>query len=666
MTIPASYSVESSPSVISAGGNALDLNGLCLTDTQRVPIGQILSFPSAAAVASYFGAASKEAIIAGGGQTLAGNPAGTGYFGGYKNATAVPGALLFATYPEVAVAAYLRGGNISALTLAALQALSGSLTVVMDGYAHVISTISLATDNSFSAAAASIQAAFTDPTESSFTGSLGASFTASAGSPTTKLVVTAVTGLISVGDTAIGTGIPTGTTIISQDTGGTPGGAGTYNLSAANTASAASCTSTSTVLDVTVDTDITIAVGQTLSGISITGSPLITAQIAGTPGSTGTYRISGAQQHVVSEAMTGVATAPTVTYDSVSGSFVITSGITGAASTAAFATGTLAASLLLTSATGAVLSQGAAAAVPATFMAGIIAQTTNWASFFTSFDPDGGSGNTQKLAFAAWNNSVAPRYVYLGWDTDLTPGQSVPAASSLGYEVTTTLGYSGTVPLYEPTDFNHAAFLSGAIAAINFNKAGGRVSFAYLTQPGLAASVTDITTAVNLGGNPQALGSFGNGYNFVGAFATANQGFVNYQRGTISGPYKWLDSYVNQIWLTNQFQLAAYEYMTQVGAFPYTPAGYANFEIAMQDVIQAGLSFGAYSAGVTLSSTEITEINTAAGANISSTLQTQGWYLQVKDPGATVRASRGSPVITFFYVDSGSVQALNIGSVAAQ
>ena len=663
MTIPASYSVESTPSVISAGGNALDLNGLCLTDTQRVPIGQILSFPSTAAVASYFGAASKEAIIAGGGQTLGGNPAGKGYFGGYQNATAVPGALLFATYPEVAVAAYLRGGNISALTLAALQALSGSLTVVMDGYSHVIATISLAADNSFSAAAAAIQSAFTDPTESTFTGSLGAAFTATGAG--TNLTTSAVTGIISIGDTVTGVGVPASTTIVSQ-TSGTAGGAGVYVTSQATTAAAAACTSTSTVLDVTVDTDIAIAVGQTLSGASITGSPLITAQITGTPGSTGTYRISGAQQHVVSEAMTGIATAPTVTFDSVSGSFVVSSGVTGAPSTSAFATGTLAASLLLTSATGAVLSQGAAAATPATFMAGIIAQTTNWASLFTAFDPDGGTGNTQKLAFAAWTNSVAPRYVYLGWDTDLTPGQSVPASSSFGYEITTTLGYSGTVPLYEPTDFNHAAFLSGAIAAINFNKAGGRVSFAYLTQTGLAASVTDITTAVNLGGNPQALGSFGNGYNFVGAFATANQGFVNYQRGTISGPYKWLDSYVNQIWLTNQFQLAAYEYMTQVGAFPYTPAGYANFEIAMQDAIQAGLSFGAYSAGVKLSSTEITEINTAAGANIASTLQTQGWYLQVKDPGATVRASRGSPLITFWYVDGGSVQALNIGSVAAQ
>jgi Protein of unknown function (DUF3383) len=660
MTIPASYSVESSPSVISAGGNALNLNGLLLTKSTRVPIGQVLSFPTGAAVSSYFGAASAEAVVANGGQTLGGNPAGTGYFGGYQNATAVPGALLVAQYPATAVAAWLRGGSLAAMTLAQLQALSGSLTVVMDGYSHVISSISFAGDNSFSAAAAAIQAAFTDPTESSFTASLGASFTATGTG--TSFVVTSVTGILSVGDTVTGTGVPTGTTIVSGPSGG---GAGTYTTSVATTAAAAACTSTSNVLNVTVDTDVAIAVGQTVTGASVAAGSIITALGTGT-GGVGTYTLSGAQQHIASEAMTGTATAPLVTFDSVSSAFVVTSGITGAPSTAAFATGSLAASLLLTSATGAVLSQGAAATTPAAFMAGIIAQTTNWASFFTAFDPDGGNGNAQKLAFSAWTNSVAPRYAYLAWDTDITPTESVPASSSLGYQVTTALNYSGTVPIYEPNDLNHAAFLAGSIAAIDFTKAGGRISFAYKTQTGLAAAVTSITAAVNLGGNPQANGSFGNGYNFVGAFATANQGFVNYQRGSISGPFKWLDSYVNQIWLTNQFQLAAYEYMTQVGSFPYTPAGYANFEIAMQDVIQAGLSFGAYSAGVTLSSSEISEVNAAAGANIATTLQTQGWYLQVKDPGATARASRGSPIITFWYVDGGSVQALNIGSVAVQ
>jgi hypothetical protein len=660
-TIPYSYSVVSKPSVVSAGGTALNLNGVCLTKNTRVPIGQVLSFPTGAAVSSFFGPASAEAVIANGGQTLGGNPAGTGYFGGYEGATAIPGALLFVQYPVTAVAAWLRGGNISGLTLAQLQALSGSLTVVMDGYSHVISSISLSSYNSFSAAAAAIQAAFTDPTEASFTGSLGASFTATGTG--TSLVASSVTGIISVGDTVTGTGVPSGTTIVSGPAGG---GAGTYVTSQATTASAAACTCASTVLDVTVDTDHAIAVGQTLAGATIVGSPVILAQLTGTAGQTGTYRISGAQQNVASEAMTGLATAPVVTFDSVSGAFVITSGITGVPSTAAFATGSLAVPLLLTSATGATLSQGAAAATPATFMAGIIAQTTNWASFFTAFDPDGGSGNTQKLAFAAWTNSVAPRYAYICWDTDITATESVPATGSLGYLINTEFNYSGTCLIYEPIDLNHAAFISGAIAAINFNAPNGRITFAYRTQTGLAAAVTDPTVAFNLGGEPLVEGSFGNGYNFVGAFADANDNSVDFQRGTISGPYDWLNSYVFQIWLNNQFVVQGRAYMKAVNSFSYTPAGYSNFALAMQTTIQAGLTFGMYAPGVDLSSSQTLQINNLAGKNISGTLETQGWYFQCLDPGATARASRGSPIINFFYCDEGDVQALNIGSVAAQ
>jgi hypothetical protein len=659
-TIPYSYSVVSTPGVVSAGGSALNLNGLCLTKNTRVPIGQVLSFPTGAAVSSFFGPASAEAVIANGGQTAAGNSAGTGYFGGYEGATAIPGALLFAQYPETAVAAYLRGGNISALTLAQLQALSGSLTVVMDGYSHVISSINFASDNSFSAVATAIQAAFTDPTEASFTGSVGASFTATGTG--TSFVVTSVTGIISPGDTVTGTGVPAGTTIVSGPAGG---GAGTYVTSQATTASSASCTCASTVLDVTVDTDHTIAVGQTVAG-GVTGSPVITAQLTGTSGQTGTYRISGAQQNVASQAMTGVATAPTVTFDSVSGAFVITSGVTGAPSTSAYATGTLAAPLLLTAATGAVLSQGAAAATPATFMTSIIALTTNWASYFTAFDPDGGSGNAQKLAFAAWTNTVAPRYVYVCWDTDITPTQSLPATSSLGYLINTEFNYSGTCLIYEPVDLNHAAFISGAIAAINFNAPGGRITFAYRTQTGLQAAVTDQTVAFNLGGQPLVEGSFGNGYNFVGGFAEADDSSVDFQRGTISGPYDWLNSYVNQIWLNNQFVVQGRAYMKSVNSFSYTPAGYSNFAVAMQTTIQAGLTFGAYAPGVDLSSSETLQVNNLAGKNIASTLETQGWYFQCLDPGAAARASRGSPIIKFFYCDEGDVQALNIGSVAAQ
>lgn len=69
-----------------------------------------------------------------------------------------------------------------------------------------------------------------------------ASFTGSAGSNASQLVVTSVTGIIKIGDMVSGTGITAGTTIVSQVS-GTTGGAGTYSLSATNTASSSSLTS---------------------------------------------------------------------------------------------------------------------------------------------------------------------------------------------------------------------------------------------------------------------------------------------------------------------------------------------------------------------------------------------------------------------------------------
>ena len=84
-SIPASQFVEIIPGVLSAGGNGLHNNGLVLTENPRIPAGSVLSFASAPNVASYFGASSTEAKIAGGGAGI-----GSGYFGGFNNAQAVP------------------------------------------------------------------------------------------------------------------------------------------------------------------------------------------------------------------------------------------------------------------------------------------------------------------------------------------------------------------------------------------------------------------------------------------------------------------------------------------------------------------------------------------------------------------------------------------------
>lgn len=584
-TIPASLFVSVNPSVIAAGGNAIDVIGLLLTTSYRVPIGAVQSFADAGEVANRFGAGSVEAALA------------ATYFSGFDNSNVKPGSVLFAQYPSVAVGAYLQSGDVSALTLAELQALSGSLSVTFDGYVRPAPTVDLAAATSFSSAAALIEAALNAvaPNEAEVTGSIAG----------TTLTVTAVTsGTLAAGQTVAGTGgeITAGTIILSQLT-GSAGGTGTYE----------------------------VGVSQTVGPITIIAS----------------------------------ATPLDVSYDSVAGAFLLRSGITGAESTGTYATGTLAASIKLTAATGAVLSQGADAAVPATFMDAVLQQTTNWVTFMTTFDPDA-SGSTVKQAFAAWNSGKNNRYAYICFDTDPAPAAADPAATSLG-QILDANGNSGTCLVWTPdatAGAQLAAFVCGAAASIDFTQTQGRITFAYKSQSAITATVTDGDVATNLGGTPQNANR-GNGYNYYGAVGAANADFVWFQRGFVTGDFAWLDSYINQIWLNNACQLALLTLLTNMRSIPYNVAGNALIEAALADPIQAALIFGAFAPG-TISAAQIAAVNASAGRDVSVPLQTQGYYLQVLQASSAVRAARGSPPCTLWYLDRGSVQAINLSSVAVQ
>jgi hypothetical protein len=467
-----------------------------LTNNPRVPIGTVPRFPTALAVSNFFGPASAEATLA------------AIYYNGFKNSTKKPGTLGFFQYPQAPVAAYLRGGSLAGMTLTQLQALTGILTMTVDGVVKTSTAITLTGATSFSNAATIISAAFT--------------------------------------------------------------------------------------------------------------------------------------------------TGPVVAFDSQSGAFTFTSNTTGASSTMTFATGTLAAGLNLTQATGAVLSQGAVAATPATAMAAVVKATTNWCSFMTTFDPDGGAGNTIKMAFAAWTVAQGNRYLYAAWDTDASPTVTVPATTSLGYLVDQG-AMSGVAPIWGPA--NKAAFLMGFVASLDFSAKNGRATAAFRSQDGLTADVTDGTIYANL---------IANGYNCYGDFATANQDFLFLSNGQIAGQYEWIDSYVNQIWLNNQFQLDFVTGLTTVNSIPYNAEGDALIESFLADTRTEFTNFGGQRAGVTLSSTQAAEVNAAAGLAIDGVLSTVGSYLQVLDATPQVRQARGTPPINYWYMDGQSVQVLQMASILLQ
>jgi hypothetical protein len=561
------------PGVLGAGGNTLSLNAVFLTQDTSIPLGTVKAFATLADVQDWFGPNSTEAALA------------AVYFSGWTGATSLPGVLYFAQYNDADVPAYLRGGSLSGMTLAQLQALSGNLIVAVDGETVTSAAINLAGATSFSNAAALIEAGL-------------------------------------------------------QTAGGIFNGTGTIDDGAG---------SAGTVLNISAVAAGTLHVGDVISGGSITAGTTVLAQVSGTPGGVGVYTVDISQDYNPGGAVQ-VTSDVDVSYDALRSAFVITSGVDGDASTMGFATGTLSASLKLTSATGAVLSQGADTTTPAATMADIVAITQNWATFMTTWEPD----LAGKLDFAAWVQTANQRYAYIAWDSDEAP-LSGDAPDSFGAQVKAAED-DGVFVIWD-TDGQKAAFVCGITASIDFAATNGRTTFAYKTLAGLTPDITSASVAGNL---------LANGYNFYGAYATANQQFNTLQNGAIAGAWNWFDPYINQIWLNAALQLAFMDFLTTINSVPYNADGYAMLRNVAQGPINAALNFGAIRVGVPLTPTQRAQVNSAAGLDIATTLQNVGWYLLIQPADGPTRAARESPPMTLWYMDGGAIQKIELASIDVQ
>jgi hypothetical protein len=344
-----------------------------------------------------------------------------------------------------------------------------------------------------------------------------------------------------------------------------------------------------------------------------------------------------------------------VTYDSVHSAFIFTTSATGVTQTMSFAAvGTLATNLLLTSTTGAVVSNGADIAVPATFMDSVINQNQNWATFMTV----GEALTADKEAFANWSNSVAPRYLYVCQDSDvgaLTANNTTTFGNYLQ-----TLQIVGTCPVYSNVgDSTLAAFVCGYAASLNFTRLNGRSTLCFKMQSGLVPSVSTAT-------NYSAVLS--NGYNAYASFGSNNPANNEnwFTPGSVSGEWLWADTYLNQIWLNANLQLAMVNLLISVGAIPYNSAGNGLINAAALDPINAAVNFGAIRAGINVSASQAAQIQYALGFNAAPTIAAQGFYLQILPATAITRAARQSPPITLYYQDGEAVQQITLASIAIQ
>ena len=399
----------------------------------------------------------------------------------------------------------------------------------------------------------------------------------------------------------------------------------------------------------------------------------LTISVNGTPLTSSTINLAGVtSQTLMAAAIQAAFTTPpfSVAWDAVQSAFIFTTTATGATETIAFASGTIAAGLYLTAATGATLSQGAAADTPSSAMNNVVAVSQNWATMSYITEPS----LANKDAFAVWFSAQNGQYVGVMWDSDVlacTQNATEPfgvVAKTNKYNGVMAIGGDPAAGTLSTLCQNVAAFVQGMVASINYSQTNGSITFAGKSANSAAvlATCANLQTYTNL---------LANGYSCYGAFASRNTGFVFFSNGNMPGTIPWANLFVDQVWLNSQFELALLNLYTSSGKIPYDPYGYGLIRSALvgqstdsanandNGPINNALNNGVIQTGVTLSSSQAAAVNAAAGATVAGLIQTNGYYLQILDPGATARNAGATPIINFWYTSGGAVLNFSLASI---
>lgn len=339
--------------------------------------------------------------------------------------------------------------------------------------------------------------------------------------------------------------------------------------------------------------------------------------------------------------------AGTVTWDAANAQFVVTSATTGVASDVAFATGTTAAALGLDSG---VRTAGVDADTPATAMERMKAQSQNWAPFMTIYN----TTSDAKEEYAAWCNSQNNLYAYVAWDND--SGYFTPSNPSTFGSIVDTKNYEGTIVIYGSNKVG--AFVCGFIGSIDWQATNGRATAAFKSQTGLEVSVDSLANANAVLSNNASY------YGLYQAPGPNNIYSILYDGRMNGSKFRWLDTYVNQIYLNSQLRLAIFEGLLSVKSAPYNSQGETLIRAWCADPILEALNNGTIRTGVSLSASQKATIAQQAGLDISDQLYGQGYYLQILPATAQVRSQRQSPPCKLWYMDGGSIQAINLASIA--
>lgn len=345
----------------------------------------------------------------------------------------------------------------------------------------------------------------------------------------------------------------------------------------------------------------------------------------------------------------------TVTYSSIFNAFMVTTGSSGAESAVSFMSAPsateegsitdLSVALRMTETAGAVQSAGMNAMTVAENMAAFLDLTENFVCLTTLKQPT----QEDALDYAAWASGQGVNYLYIYWDNDpklLQPNNETTIAAALK-----AANVGATCGVWDKCD--HAAFIMGVAASIDWERRNGTITFAFKSQDGLAANVETGTNAINLTAQ---------GMNFMGDYATRNDQFIFLYPGQMFGSWSWIDTYLNAVWLNNVLQVSLMNGLSQSPRTPYTNEGYTMVRAWCQDPVNRAVKNGVIEAGVTLSESQKAQLFRETGRDISSEVFTNGYYLIVEDPSPSVRVTRDSPNCSLYFTYGGAIHKLVLAS----
>lgn len=196
------------------------------------------------------------------------------------------------------------------------------------------------------------------------------------------------------------------------------------------------------------------------------------------------------------------------------------------------------------------------------------------------------------------------------------------------------------------------------MACLDFTRTNGRKTLDFRnSNASLEPRITVVEEAVALEEH---------GYAYYGAFATKLDRFSLVRNGRVFGEFVWADSFLVQLRLTARLQHDIFTGMKDLDStIPYNARGKTYIRAFCKGSIDEMLNFGGFQTNIVLSETQKEQVNRLTNRfDVATQLYTDGYVLIIEDATPEIRQQRASPPCTLVYTDGGSVQTINLASIA--